>query len=99
MVVALIRVIYFLLPLVDTSMGITKLSLQINQIIDHERDSVQLQVHIAREHPSIENVCLSKIAPTASGGKIMFAGWIWAIYLLFPAIFALQPAVTTQVII
>jgi len=48
----------------------------------------------------IETVLLSifiaSLPATASGGKIMFAVWIWAIYLLFPAIFALQPAVTTQ---
>lgn len=48
----------------------------------------------------IETILLSifvaSLPATASGGKIMFAGWIWAIYLLFPAIYALQPAVTTQ---
>ena len=49
----------------------------------------------------IETVLLSifvaSLPATAHGGKIMFAAWIWSIYLLFPAIFALQPAVTTQV--
>jgi len=48
----------------------------------------------------VETVLLSifvaSLPATASGGKIMFAAWIWVIYLLFPAIFALQPAVTTQ---
>jgi len=48
----------------------------------------------------IETVLLSifvaSLPATAHGGKIMFAAWIWSIYLLFPAIFALQPAVTTQ---
>jgi len=48
----------------------------------------------------IETILLSifvaSLPATAHGGKIMFAAWIWAIYLLFPAIYALQPAVTTQ---
>jgi len=42
------------------------------------------------------SIFVASLPLTSSGGKIMFASWIWAIYLTFPAIYALQPAVTTQ---
>lgn len=42
------------------------------------------------------SVFVASLPATVGGGKMMFAAWVWAIYLLFPGIFALQPAVTTQ---
>ena len=40
--------------------------------------------------------CICPPPETALSTKIVYALWVWCIFLTFPGTFAMQPAVTTQ---
>ena len=40
--------------------------------------------------------CVDEMPPTSLTTKVVFAIWVWAIYLTFPGTYSTQPAVTTQ---
>merc|ERR1719195_2517385 len=40
--------------------------------------------------------CVPEELPTSLTTKLVYAAWVWAIYLTFPGPYSTQPAVTTQ---
>ncbi len=45
---------------------------------------------------SLLAIFMATLVTTTYGGKIMFAIWVWMIFLTFPGTYSTQPAVTTQ---
>ena len=44
----------------------------------------------------LQDNCICEPAETALSTKIVYALWVWSIFLTFPGTFSMQPAVTTQ---
>ena len=45
---------------------------------------------------SLQDNCICQPPETALSTKIVYALWVWCIFLTFPGTYAMQPAVTTQ---
>ena len=44
----------------------------------------------------LQDNCICQPPETALSTKIVYALWVWCIFLTFPGTYAMQPAVTTQ---